>query len=197
MFTGIIRNTGTMIAHNGSALEIGVEVAFAATLAPGDSLAVNGVCLTIVAEANDGHIRVDLSQETLLRTSLRDLRPGTIVNLEPAMRVSDRLDGHLVLGHVDATGRVRTLHRIADNWRLVVQYPVEYASLIVDKGSIAVDGISLTPYAVTQSQFECAVIPTTHASTNLSALSPGSLVNLEFDILAKYVKEHLGYVYRR
>lgn len=189
MFTGIIRHTGKMVARNGSALEIEAEASFSAAMIAGDSLAVNGVCLTVVGKATDGRIRVDLSQETLLRTTLRSLRPGAVLNLEQALRLSDRLDGHLVLGHVDAVGQIRSFHRIADHWRLVVQYPSEYATLIVNKGSVAVDGVSLTPYAVTHSQFECAIIPTTHSSTNLSSLSPGSQVNLEFDILAKYAKE--------
>ncbi len=196
MFTGIIRHTGKMIAHNGSVLEIGTEAAFAATLANGDSLAVNGVCLTVVGDAQTGRIRVDLSQETLRRTTLRNLRPADLLNIEPAMRLSDRLDGHLVLGHVDATGRIRVLRRVVDAWRMVVQYPSEFSSLIADKGSIAVDGISLTPYAVTSLQFECSIIPTTYSSTNLSTLSPGSMVNLEFDVFAKYAKEHLQDVHR-
>ena len=122
-----------MIAHNGSVLEIGTEAAFAATLANGDSLAVNGVCLTVVGDAQTGRIRVDLSQETLRRTTLRNLRPADLLNIEPAMRLSDRLDGHLVLGHVDATGRIRVLRRVVDAWRMVVQYPSEFSSLIADK----------------------------------------------------------------
>jgi len=196
MFTGIIRHTGKMLARSGSVLEISTEVALAATLAGGDSLAVNGVCLTVVGDTQAGRIRVDLSQETLHRTSLRNLRPADVLNLEPAMRLTDRLDGHLVLGHVDATGRIRALHRVADAWRLIVQYPSEFSTLITDKGSITVDGISLTPYAVTPSQFECSIIPTTYSSTNLATLSPGSTVNLEFDVVAKYVKEHLQDVHR-
>ena len=196
MFTGIIRHTGKMLAHNGSVLEIGTEAGFAATLADGDSLAVNGVCLTVVGEAQTGRIRLDLSQETLRSTTLRNLRPADLLNLEPAMRLSDRLDGHLVLGHVDATGRIRVLRRVADAWQLVVQYPSEFSSLVADKGSIAVDGISLTPYAVTPRQFECSIIPTTYSSTNLATLSPGSMVNLEFDVFAKYAKEHLQDVHR-
>lgn len=153
----------------------------------GDSLAVNGVCLTVRA-ARDGEVELDLSEETLGRTNLGLLRPGEWVNLEPAIRAGEELGGHLVLGHVDTVGKISLLSPRGEEWLLEVAFDPTYGALLADKGSVAVDGISLTPFQVREGAFRCAVVPYTFGNTNLRYRRVGDRVNLEFDILAKYVR---------
>lgn len=183
MFTGIVRAIGEVVERSPRRLVVQTR-----ELAPrpGASLAVNGVCLT-VTEVGDGWVAMDLSAETVARSTLGYLRPRAPVNLEPALRVGDELGGHLLLGHVDTVGKVALLERNGEDVRLEIAFDPRYAALIADKGAVGVDGISLTPFAVGEGSFRCAVVPYTWAHTNLSSLRVGDRVNLEFDILAKYV----------
>ncbi|MCX7750887.1 MAG: riboflavin synthase [Candidatus Bipolaricaulota bacterium] len=183
MFTGIVRAVGEvaerlphrLVVHTGG---LG--------LAPGDSLAVNGACLT-VAEFAGGRAAMDLSRETLDRTALGDLRPGDAVNLEPALRVGDELGGHVLLGHVDTVGKVVLLEQRGEDWLLGIAFDPRYSVLLADKASVGVDGISLTPFSVGEGTLRCAIVPYTFAHTNLRHRRVGDRVNLEFDVLAKYV----------
>jgi riboflavin synthase len=153
----------------------------------GASIAVNGVCLTAVDIRQDG-FSADLSPETLDRTTLGDLHPGWHVNLERPLSLQTRLGGHLVQGHVDGTGTVEALRDLGDgNWELQVQVPDELERLLVYKGSITIDGISLTIAAVNGATVNVAIIPHTYAATNLPARKPGDRVNIECDMIARYV----------
>jgi len=182
MFTGLIEELGSLESRQGGRFRfLAPTVATDATV--GDSIAVNGACLTVV-ELGEGWWAADVVDETLSRTSLGDLRPGDTVNLERPLRLSDRLGGHLVQGHVDAVGEVEL-----GPPRLAVLVPD--TRYLVEKGSVAVDGVSLTVAAVDADRFSVAVIPHTSAVTTLGRLRPGDRVNLEFDILAKYVERLL------
>jgi len=187
MFTGIIEGIGLVRKKSGNALEVGLPLALHERLTLGASIALNGVCLTVSA-ITEGIFSADISQETMSRTALGTLRPGVRVNLELAVSTERALDGHIVLGHVDTVGRIKTIHRERENWSLIVSYPAEFRRYVAEKGSIAVDGISLTPYALTGTTFRCAVIPTTFNGTILKDRHVGDPVNIEFDILAKYVE---------
>jgi len=182
MFTGIVRGLGRVIRL--SPRQLLLQCPFA--LAEGDSLAVNGVCLT-VRRAQTERVELDISGETLARTNLGDLRPGEWVNLEPALKAGEELGGHLVLGHVDTVGKVSLLSPRGEEWLLEVAFDPKHGALLADKGSVAVDGISLTPFEVREGSFRCAVVPYTWEGTNLKYRRVGDRVNLEFDVLAKYV----------
>jgi riboflavin synthase len=192
MFTGIIEGIGLVRKKSGNALEVGLPLALHERLTKGASIALNGVCLTVFAitegTSREGAFSADISQETMSRTALGILCPGVRVNLELAVSAERALDGHIVLGHVDTVGRIKAIHRERENWSLIVSYPAEFRRYVAEKGSIAVDGISLTPYALTGTTFRCAVIPTTFNGTILKDRHVGDLVNIEFDILAKYVE---------
>jgi riboflavin synthase len=193
MFTGIIEEVGTIAAIDDTGDFRTLRVRAGAILdgiAAGASIAVNGVCLTIRAFTKDS-FTADLSRETLDRTSLKDLRPGTTVNLERPMRADGRFGGHIVQGHVDGVGRIRSFSRDGDNWNLQVEFPAEAARYIVHKGSIAIDGISLTVAAIALPVLEVAIIPHTFENTNLRHARAGDAVNLEFDVIAKYVERML------
>ncbi|MFO8033977.1 MAG: riboflavin synthase [Candidatus Bipolaricaulota bacterium] len=183
MFTGIVRAVGKLAAREPN--RIWVEHS-GLRPEPGDSLAVNGVCLT-VADVGSRALGLDLSPETLERTALGELRPGACVNLEPALGVGEPLGGHWVLGHVDCVGKVALLQRDGKARLVEVAHSPRFAPLLADKGAVAVDGISLTPFAVRRGGFRCAIVPQTWAHTNLQQRRVGDRVNLEFDILAKYV----------
>src|SRR5580693_2008739 len=191
MFTGIIEETGEIagLSDAGDFRTIRVQgrVIFD-DLRPGSSIAVNGVCLTARSvEANA--FSAEMSRETLDRTSLGNLAVGAIVNLERPMRGDSRFGGHIVQGHVDGVGRIRSFNRDGDAWNLVIEYPESGSRYIVEKGSIAVDGISLTVASLQGSNvFSVAIIPHTFENTNLKESRPADPVNLEFDILAKYVE---------
>jgi len=139
--------------------------------------------------------RADVSRETLSRTTLGGLRAGARLNLELPVRPSDGLDGHLVLGHADAVGRIQALYREERNWITIVSYPSEFLRYVVEKGSIAVDGISLTSYAIDGNSFRCSIIPETYEKTTMQDRKSGDPVNLEFDILAKYVERMMPFVH--
>jgi len=183
MFTGIVRALGEVVERSPRRL-----VVASPDLAPppGASVAVNGVCLTVTGSSGRETV-MDLSAETIARTALGDLRPGDPVNLEPALRVGDELGGHLLLGHVDTVGKVALVERKGEDVLLGIAFAPRYDAFLADKGSVGVDGISLTPFAVGDGAFRCAIVPYTWHHTNLSRRRVGDRVNLEFDILAKYV----------
>ncbi len=190
MFTGIVRERGRVTAIEGGAdgVRLRIEaVQTAAQTAVGDSVAINGVCLTATS-VEDGELAFDAVAETLRRTSLGRLEPGTEVNLEPALRAGEPLGGHIVQGHVDGVGRVRSLEPVGDGAELTVEAPSELLRYCVEKGSITVDGVSLTVASLAADAFSIALIPHTLSETTLSGLGPGDEVNLEVDVLAKYVE---------
>jgi riboflavin synthase len=186
MFTGIVRELGTVVAFDGRRLVVAApETASGAGV--GDSVAVAGVCLTVV-EAAQGRLAFDVVPETVSRTALGRLEPGGAVNLEPSLRVGDQLGGHVVQGHVDGVGRVRSSTSEGDSRRTWIDAPEEVVRYCLEKGSIAVDGVSLTVTAVDDDGFEVALIPHTLAVTTLGRLEAGDEVNLEADVLGKVVE---------
>lgn len=190
MFTGIIERMGRVESVTPTAG--GLRVRFAAieneTLERGESIAVNGVCLTALPN-DDGSFDADLSTETLDRTNLRHLRADARVNLERALPLGGRLSGHIVQGHVDSTGRVTAVDRQGDFATIRWSYPSDYAALVVPKGSVTVNGVSLTVVDPRNGEFSAALIPETLARTTLGEARPGDEVNLEFDIIAKFVRQ--------
>jgi len=193
MFTGIVRELGVVAALDGAEAGARIRVKAPRTapqVAVGDSVAVNGCCLTVAAQEGDVLV-FDAVPETLARTALERLQPGARVNLEPALRAGEALGGHYVQGHVDGVGRVRALEAEGLGARLTLEAAPELLRYCVEKGSIAVDGVSLTIAAVSDDALEIALIPHTLAETTLSALAPGDPVNLEADVLAKYVERLL------
>jgi len=190
MFTGLVADLGTVEAVDATedGVRLAVRTSLAGELAEGDSVAVNGVCLTATAIAG-GRFSADVMHETLRRSSLAGAGEGTPVNLELPLRAADRLGGHMVQGHVDGVGTVR--ERRDDGFARVVTVaaPPELLRYVVEKGSIAVDGVSLTVVSVTDDAFSVSLIPETLERTNLGAAEPGRPVNLEVDVLAKYVEK--------
>ena len=193
MFTGIVRERGRVLAaeRNGDGLRLRVDAPeTGATAAPGDSVAINGCCLTVTT-ALDGTLAFDTVPETIARTNLGDLAPGAEVNLEPALRVGEPLGGHFVQGHVDGTGQVERFEPEGDGARLSLRLPPEFLRYCVEKGSIAVDGVSLTIAALRDDGIEIALVPFTLEHTTLGAAASGDELNVEVDLLAKYA-ERLG-----
>lgn len=196
MFTGIIEETGVVqrlsVGSQGATLTI-AGASIIPGMKPGDSVAVNGVCLT-VTECDSGMFSCDLSAETLERTTLRCLTPGLAVNLERPLAFGDRLGGHFVMGHVDAVGSLISRKPSGEGSIMFFGYPTELERYLVYKGSVAVDGISLTIASLGQRCFSVAIIPHTLDATNLRDLRPGASVNLEVDLLGKYLERffHLG-----
>jgi riboflavin synthase alpha subunit len=193
MFTGIVETVGRVVAieAQGEKARLRIEAAELASDAPvGSSIAVNGACLTVTGSGS-GAIDFEAVRETLERTALGDLRPGSRVNLERALRADGRLDGHIVQGHVDGTGRVRALERRGDDVRFAVDCDPDLAKQLVPKGSIAIDGVSLTLVNVSETGFDVALIPHTMSVTTLGERKAGDRVNLEVDVLGKYVLRYL------
>jgi len=186
MFTGIVREVGTVAAFDGSRLVVEAPET-AADASVGDSVAVSGACLTVV-DSGDGRLSFDVVPETLARTVLGGLEEGSTVNLEASLRVGDRLGGHVVQGHVDAVGRVRSVSPEGDGSRLWIDAPEQVLGYCVEKGSVAIDGVSLTVAALDDDGIEVALIPHTLEVTTLGALGPGDEVNLEADVLGKVVE---------
>ena len=188
MFTGLIESVGRVAGID--QMSGGVRISIATELAPdlgvGDSLAHNGVCLTVVA-ADGERVATEVSPETLRVTSLGALHPGALVNLERPLRADSRLGGHFVLGHVDATGTITAIAQEGEFYRIAITYPPHLAPLLIPKGSVAVDGISLTVAELRAGEFDVQIIPFTWDHTNLQASSVGDPVNLEADVLGKYV----------
>lgn len=194
MFTGIVEATGTVkvAERQGDVVRVWIACPFVGELHAGASVAVNGCCLT-AAEVSADAFRCDLHQETIDRTAFdRRLLPGALVNLERPMRADGRFDGHIVQGHVDGVGTVRELQWLGESARLVVATPPELSRYLVHKGSVTIDGVSLTIAALHADAFEIALIPFTLDVTSLRDARAGSLVNLEVDVVAKYVERLLG-----
>ena len=189
MFTGLVADLGTVTAVDatGDGVRVAVRTALAPQIAEGDSVAVNGVCLTATAIA-DGAFSADVMNETLRRSSLAEVGEGAAVNLELPLRAEDRLGGHFVQGHVDGLGTVRSIEPDGFARVVAIAAPAEILRYVVEKGSIAVDGISLTVASVTDDAFTVSLIPETLERTNLGGAAPGQPVNLEVDVLAKYVE---------
>lgn len=199
MFTGIVETLGDVveIAERGGSVRLSIQApAIADGVRIGDSIAVGGACLTVVAAAA-GRFAFEAVRETLERTALGELRAGSRVNLERAMRADARLDGHIVQGHVDETGRVRELRRRGEDVQLLIACSPDFAACLVEKGSVAIDGVSLTVVGVGDDGFDVALIPHTLTVTTLGNLRGGERVNLEADVLGKYVKRYLERVLPR
>ena len=197
MFTGLVRERGRLSVDPGPSpqggvrLEIALSDELAAELEPGASLAVSGVCLTVIA-TRAGTVAVELSPETLARTRLGRLRAGDEVNLEPALRLGDPLGGHWVQGHVDGSVELAARRDLVDHSRFTLAFPPAFDAWIAEKGSVALDGVSLTVAARAPRSFEIAVIPATLERTTLGAARTGDRLHFEADILAKYVERALA-----
>lgn len=193
MFSGIVADVGALARiedrQGGLRLTVGTHQLGLDDVQLGDSIAVNGVCLTVVHKVANSFV-VDVSRETLDCTVGLD-RPGAKVNLEKALRLSDRLGGHLVSGHVDGVGEVVAFSDVGESWRLVVRAPHDLAKYIAKKGSITINGVSLTVNQVAGDDFEVNLIPHTLQVTTLHELKPGAQVNLEIDLIARYVERML------
>jgi len=182
VFTGIVEELGKVGSRNGSRLRINSTTVLEGSDL-GASIAVNGCCLTVVATDGSSYWDADVSEETYSRTNLGSLQAGDVVNLERPMALGERLGGHMVLGHVDAVG-----HVVSPAPDLVIRIPRDLMHLIVEKGSVTVDGISLTAFDLSADTFRVAVIPHTTAVTTLGVRKPGDAVNIEMDVLAKHVQ---------
>lgn len=189
MFTGLIAGVGRVagLSRDGDGAVLAIETPLAAELREGDSVAVNGVCLT-ATEVGRGGFRAQAMQETLARSSLGALAPGSSVNLELPLRAADRLGGHFVQGHVDGTGTVREVRPEGFSRVLEVDVDPRLGRYLVEKGSVALDGVSLTVSAVRRDGFAVSLIPETLERTNLGAVGEGAVVNVEVDVLAKHVE---------
>jgi riboflavin synthase len=195
MFTGIVQKKGelTTVERDGEAGRIVVELAtpFDRSVALGESIAVNGVCLTVV-ECTGTSLVFDLLAETFHTTNLDQLALGDPVNIEPALAMGDPLGGHWVTGHIDGTGRVEQIEQVDRDWTFTFKPPKALLPLLVMKGSVAIDGVSLTIASLEEETFTVCIIPHTYAHTNFSSFKVGDSVNLEADLLGKYVQRLLG-----
>jgi riboflavin synthase len=194
MFTGLIEAVGRVAAieRRGASARLVVESVFPGEeIALGDSIAVNGICLTVVAREG-GTVAFDVSPETLERTGFRQLRSGSRVNLERALRLCDRLGGHIVTGHVDCVALVAERRELSGNVALSFRIPRDYGRYVIEKGSVAIDGISLTVNSVTEDTFTVNIIPHTAGQTTLQGIRPGDEANIETDIIGKYVERLMG-----
>jgi len=188
MFTGIIEVIGTVSAlenHKGN-LDLWVSSPISSQLKIDQSVSHNGVCLTVI-ELREGEHRVTAIGETLSKTTIGQLKVGDAVNLERCMPADGRFDGHIVQGHVDQTGECTSMKDENGSWLFEFRYKPSAQNIVVDKGSICINGISLTAFDAVDNRFKVAIIPYTFANTNIQSVKPGSLVNLEFDIIGKYV----------
>ena len=193
MFTGIIETTGKVkeVISKGSNKTFWIESSHSPELKIDQSVSHNGVCMT-VEETNGNHHRVTAIVETLEKSNLGDWSAGTIIDLERSLQLGDRLDGHIVQGHVDAVAVCNKVIEKDGSWEYVFEFPKKFAALIIEKGSIAVNGISLTAFTVKKKNFTVAVIPYTFEHTNIKEIKEGSRVNLEFDMIGKYLLRKLS-----
>lgn len=193
MFTGIVETTGTItsVEQQGGNKTFWVSSPISAELKVDQSVSHGGVCLTVEEIIENQH-RVTAVAETLLKTGINGWQTGSTVNLERCLQFNGRLDGHLVQGHVDATAVCTARLELDGSWQFTFAFPAEFASLIIEKGSIALDGISLTVFNVTADTFEVAVIPYTYHHTSIRNVQPGTVVNIEFDMVGKYINRRLS-----
>jgi len=188
MFTGLVQMTGTLVGVHGEHLDLRPSKVFESP-AYGESVAINGCCLTLERELSNGVLEFFTMAETQRRTNLGKLRPGSLLNIERALRLGDRLGGHIVSGHIDAAAEVLSYERMPDgDWELRVALPEVLAPELVEKGSVAIDGVSLTVVEVGTDFFSVRLIPVTRSDTALVERIPGTRVNLEGDVLGKYVR---------
>ena len=191
MFTGIIEECGSVVAIDPveTGARLVVSASFCGEIGAGESIAVNGACLTATAfDREKGTVGFDLLAETMRVTNLGDLEPGSPVNLERALAIGDRLSGHFVQGHVDATAEILAYELVGQDHRLDIAVPQEFSRYLIHKGSVCIDGISLTVAELKEDRFTIWIIPHTAQVTNLGRARPGIRVNLEFDMLAKYLE---------
>jgi riboflavin synthase len=194
MFTGIVEAVVTvlhMFESTPGTYRLEIESSIASELEIGDSLSNNGVCLTAVTQSAN-RLGFDLLAETVRRSNLGDLRPGDLINLERPMAVTSRFDGHIVQGHIDTAAKLLAVEPFGEDHRMEIELPPEFALYVVFKGSIAVNGVSLTVAGLQEDRFVSWIIPHTWSMTNFHRLRPGDRVNLEFDLIAKYVERLLG-----
>jgi riboflavin synthase len=191
MFSGIVETTGTITridrTTEGARLTLSTTIP-STEISLGESICINGTCLTAVA-IGDANLSFDVSAESLRRTNLGDLQPGDQVNVERSLRVNDRLSGHVVFGHVDGVGRVKAIQLDGDSFLYTFEIPLDLNRYLVEKGSVAVDGISLTVFYCRPTEFTCAIIPHTYQVTTLHARNPGDRVNIECDMQGKYIEK--------
>jgi riboflavin synthase len=192
VFTGIVEATGEVLElRTGASQFVRLRASeIVNETAIGESVAINGCCLTITSR-NEDELTFDLLAETLSRTNLGSLQSGDRVNLERALPANGRIGGHFVQGHIDCASRVVAFDNIANDWRLEIDLPSQFSQYVVAKGSIALNGVSLTVAELGASSFVVWIIPHTYAATNLSLIRPGDAVNVEFDLLAKYVERQM------
>lgn len=193
MFTGLIEEVGSVIAlgTDGDHTELKIAApSLAKKMRRGDSVAVNGCCLTL-SSRRDSALGFDLLAETLARTNLKHLQRGGLVNIERAVAANERFGGHFVQGHVDCVSPILAFEKSGADFRLEIELPSEFANYVASKGSIAINGISLTVAEILPNSFVVWIVPYTEKHTNLDRAEPGDLVNLEFDVLAKYVERML------
>lgn len=188
MFTGIVENTGKIqeIRTNKGNKTFIIESSLSEQLKTDQSLSHNGVCLTVENVAGNLH-QVTAVEETLKKSNLGELTEGCLVNLERCMQMNGRIDGHIVQGHVDDTAICRSVEEKNGSWEYVFEYKPQFAAWLIEKGSICLNGISLTVFEVTKNSFKVAIIPYTYEHTNIQHISPGSKVNIEFDVIGKYI----------
>jgi riboflavin synthase len=193
MFTGIIEKTGVVkeITGNGTNKTFWVSSPISNELKVDQSLSHNGVCLT-VEEVLEGIHRVTAIEETLIKTNAGQWQPGSIVNLERCMQLNGRLDGHIVQGHVDAVAECTAVIEKAGSWEYTFSFAAAFSALVIEKGSITLNGISLTLFNVGDTNFSVAVIPYTYGHTNINTVKKGDVVNVEFDVVGKYVQRMMG-----
>ncbi len=193
MFTGIIETMGTVkeVLISGTNRSFWIESDLSGMLKIDQSVAHNGVCLTVDA-LQDGRHRVTAIEETLQKTHLGSWKEGSSVNIERCLMMGGRLDGHMVQGHVDTVGNCLDVHDQNGSWLFTLSFPETFAHLMIEKGSICLNGISLTAFSVTKNSFQIAIIPYTWEHTNMHALKPGDAINLEFDMVGKYIQRSLA-----
>jgi len=192
MFSGIVEEQGELIniQKEGENIHLSIQAKFAPETYIDQSIAHNGVCLTVVSKT-DSSFTVTAIQETLDKSNLGSLAVGDRINLERCLMANSRVDGHFVQGHVDTTGYIKSIEEKEGSWIFQIIYPEQHASLLVSKGSVCMDGISLTVISPSRSEFKVAIIPYTFEFTNLASKKVGDTVNLEFDIFGKYVNRYL------
>jgi riboflavin synthase len=193
MFTGIVETQGVIkkITEKGTNKTFWIKSSLSTKLKPDQSVAHDGVCLTIEESKGKRH-RVTAIAETLSKTNMAEWREGSIVNLERCLKINARLDGHFVQGHVDSIAICTDIKEIDGSWEFSFQFPLKYGELIVEKGSITVNGISLTAFNISGNSFDVAIVPYTFEHTNMNTVDVGQKVNIEFDILGKYIHRKIG-----